>query len=95
MPLSPIRSLVSSECNGRPMTYTTIETIAQGGVAWIWLNRPDVRNAMNDVMIRELYIAVADAIDDNTIRAIVLAGRGKAFCAGGDISAMRRRTTRA
>ena len=72
------------------MTYTTIETIAQGGVAWIWLNRPDVRNAMNDVMISELNNAVADAIADNTLGAIVLAGRGKAFCAGGDLSWMRR-----
>ena len=71
-------------------TYTTIETIAHSGVASIWLNRPDVRNAMNDVMISELNNAVADAIDDQSIRAIVLGGRGKAFCAGGDLSWMRK-----
>ena len=72
------------------MTYTTIETIEQDGVAWIWLNRPDVRNAMNDVMIAELNHAVQSAIADGPIRVIVLAGRGKAFCAGGDLSWMRK-----
>lgn len=90
------RSLVFLECNEQyfigtiKMTFTTIETIAQDGVAWIWLNRPDVRNAMNDVMISELTNAVGDAIADDTLRAIVLAGHGKAFCAGGDLSWMRK-----
>ena len=72
------------------MSYSTIETIEQDGVAWIWLNRPDVRNAMNDVMISELNHAVQSAIDDSLIRVIVLAGRGKAFCAGGDLNWMRK-----
>jgi methylglutaconyl-CoA hydratase len=72
------------------MTYTTLETTLQQSVAVIWLNRPDVRNAMNDVMIAELNDAVASAIEDDSIRAIVLAGRGKAFCAGGDLNWMRK-----
>jgi methylglutaconyl-CoA hydratase len=70
------------------MNFRTIETQIKQSVAIIWLNRPDVRNAMNDVMIAELNEAVSAAIDDNEIRAIVLAGRGKAFCAGGDLNWM-------
>jgi methylglutaconyl-CoA hydratase len=72
------------------MTFQTIETQIAQSVAIIWLNRPDVRNAMNDVMIAELSQAVSAAIDDPDIRAIVLAGRGKAFCAGGDLNWMRK-----
>ena len=71
------------------MSHTTIETQLAQGVALIWLNRPDVRNAMNDVMIAELHDAFDAAIDDDAVRAIVLAGRGKAFCAGGDLSWMK------
>ena len=72
------------------MTYTTIETELTRGVATVWLNRPDLRNAMNDVLIGELNDAVARAIDDKSARAIVLAGRGKAFCAGADLAWMKK-----
>ncbi len=72
------------------MTYTTIETQLNQGVALIWLNRPDLRNAMNDVLIDELGDAVARAQEDSDVRAIVLAGRGKAFCAGGDLAWMKK-----
>ena len=71
------------------MSYTTIETQLAQGVALIWLNRPEMRNAMNDVLIRELTDAVEAAIDDDSVRAIVLAGRGKAFCAGADLGWMK------
>ena len=72
------------------MSYETIETQRAPGVALIWLNRPDLRNAMNDTLIAELTDAFEAAIDDESIRAIVLAGRGKAFCAGGDLNWMKR-----
>lgn len=72
------------------MTYTTIETELTQGVALIWLNRPDLRNAMNDVLLAELDDAVDAAIGDDSVRAIVLAGRGKAFCAGADLAWMKR-----
>lgn len=72
------------------MSYQTIETQLAPGVALIWLNRPEVRNAMNDTMIAELTDAFEAAIDDDAIRAIVLAGQGKAFCAGGDLNWMKR-----
>ncbi len=72
------------------MSYTTIETELDNGIAWIWLNRPELRNAMNDVVIAELAQAVRGAIDDDAARVIVLAGRGKAFCAGADLNWMKR-----
>jgi methylglutaconyl-CoA hydratase len=72
-----------------PAQYTTIETVYANGIAQVWLNRPDLRNAMNDVMFVELYDAIGAAIADDTVRVIMLAGRGKAFCAGGDLTWMK------
>jgi methylglutaconyl-CoA hydratase len=71
------------------MTYTTLETTLQQGVAVIWLNRPELRNALNPTLIAELTDAVGTASEDDAVRAIVLAGRGKAFCAGADLNAMK------
>ncbi|CAD5374102.1 Methylglutaconyl-CoA hydratase [Rubrivivax sp. A210] len=58
-------------------------------VAEVWLNRPEVRNAFNDGVIAELTAAFAELGADPTLRAIVLGGHGKAFCAGADLSWMR------
>ena len=58
-------------------------------VAEVWLNRPDVRNAFNEHVIAELGAAFATLGDEPQLRAIVLGGRGKAFCAGADLSWMR------
>jgi methylglutaconyl-CoA hydratase len=58
-------------------------------VARVWLNRPDVRNAFNDGVIAELAQAFAALGQDPNLRAIVLGGHGKAFCAGADLSWMR------
>jgi methylglutaconyl-CoA hydratase len=58
-------------------------------VAEVWLNRPDVRNAFNDGVIAELTHAFAQLGSEPQLRAIVLGGRGKAFCAGADLSWMR------
>jgi methylglutaconyl-CoA hydratase len=59
-------------------------------VAEVWLNRPEVRNAFNDGVIAELTSVFRDLGADNSLRAIVLGGRGKAFCAGADLSWMAR-----
>jgi methylglutaconyl-CoA hydratase len=60
-----------------------------GSVARLMLNRPDVRNAFNDALIAELT-ATFDALGrDAALRAVVLGGEGKAFCAGADLSWMR------
>ncbi len=58
-------------------------------VAEVWLNRPEVRNAFNDGVIQELTAAFNTLGADPGLRAIVLAGHGKAFCAGADLSWMR------
>lgn len=58
-------------------------------VAEVWLNRPEVRNAFNDSVIEELTAAFAGFAQEGELRAVVLAGHGKAFCAGADLSWMR------
>ena len=58
-------------------------------VAEVWLNRPEVRNAFNEGVIAELTAAFTELAADTTLRAIVLGGHGKAFCAGADLSWMR------
>jgi methylglutaconyl-CoA hydratase len=58
-------------------------------VAEVWLNRPEVRNAFNDGVIAELAAAFQALGADPDLRAIVLGGHGKAFCAGADLSWMR------
>ena len=58
-------------------------------VAEVWLNRPEVRNAFNDGVIAELTTAFEQLGADPQLRAVVLGGRGKVFCAGADLSWMR------
>ncbi|MEY3708306.1 MAG: hypothetical protein RL585_2863 [Pseudomonadota bacterium] len=77
------------------MTYETLQCELNQGIGLIWLNRPDLRNAMNDVMLGELTQALGDAISDDAVRVILLAGRGKAFCAGGDLAWMKKARARA
>jgi methylglutaconyl-CoA hydratase len=72
------------------MTHETIEIQAGLGVAVLWLNRPDVRNAFNETMIAELTAAFGELERDPAVRAVVLAGRGKVFCAGADLNWMKR-----
>lgn len=72
------------------MSYTTIEIHTDHGVAVLWLNRPDVRNAFNETMIAELTAAFGELDADPSVRAVVLAGRGKVFCAGADLNWMKR-----
>jgi len=72
------------------MTQETIEIQAGLGVAVLWLNRPEVRNAFDDTMIAELTAAFGELERDAAVRAVVLAGRGKVFCAGADLNWMKR-----
>ena len=58
-------------------------------VARVVLNRPDVRNALNGTLIRELAGAFAALAAEEDVRAIVVAASGKAFCAGADLAFMR------
>jgi methylglutaconyl-CoA hydratase len=60
-----------------------------GGVASVWLDRPERRNAFDADLIAALHEEFAALAGDETLRAVVLAGRGAAFCAGGDLEWMR------
>ena len=71
------------------MTTTLDIRRPSASVAEVWLNRPDVRNAFNDGVITELTAAFSTLGADTALRAIVLGGHGKAFCAGADLSWMR------
>ena len=63
----------------------------QAGIATLTLNRPDKRNAMSDDMRAQFIDALESVAADKAIRALVLTGAGKGFCAGGDIAGMERR----
>lgn len=66
------------------MNYTTVEVAKDKGIAIIRLNRPDVRNAINEQMSRDFTDAIKDAANDDKVRVVVITGKGKAFCAGAD-----------
>lgn len=58
----------------------------QGQIAWVTLNRPDVRNALSRQMNLELQQIAAELDQDREVRAVVITGAGdKAFCAGADL----------
>jgi methylglutaconyl-CoA hydratase len=72
------------------MSYRTIDVQkTPAGIALVWLNRPDIRNAFNDTVIAELTASFRELEADDGVRAIVLAGHGKAFCAGADLNWMK------
>ena len=68
------------------MTYQFIETGVADGVLTITLNRPEVLNSFTRSMARELQAALADAAQHAEIRAVLLTGAGRGFCAGQDLS---------
>ncbi|UTH72920.1 enoyl-CoA hydratase/isomerase family protein [Chromobacterium sp. IIBBL 290-4] len=72
------------------MSYTMLQIEQIGKVATVWLNRPELHNALNEVLIAELTEAMRQLNRDEAVRVIVLAGRGKSFCAGADLDWMRR-----
>ncbi len=75
------------------MNFTSIVLEQDGGVARVTLNRPDLRNAFSEDMIRELGEVFIRLNGDATVRTIVLTGAGKAFCAGADLNWMKRMAT--
>lgn len=73
------------------MSTSLIDLQVQSGIATLTFNRPDKRNAMSDDMRTEFIDALERVAADKAIRALVLTGAGKGFCAGGDIAGMERR----
>ncbi len=71
------------------MTYQTILPEIKHDIATIWLNRPEVRNAFNHVTITELITVFKELEKLEKLRAVVIRGKGKSFCAGADLNWMR------
>ena len=69
------------------MSYETLTAEVEDGLLTLTLNRPDRLNAVNTAMIGE-YLEALDAADrDDAVRAVIVTGAGRAFCAGADLSA--------
>jgi len=64
---------------------TDFVTKTQGSTAWFILNRPDELNSLNDKIVEGLDEFLQSVEDDDAIRCVVLAGNGRAFCAGADL----------
>jgi enoyl-CoA hydratase/carnithine racemase len=73
------------------MDTPLIELTITGGIATLAFNRPDKRNAMSDAMRAQFIAALEQVTADKAIRALVLTGNGKGFCAGGDVAGMEKR----
>jgi enoyl-CoA hydratase/carnithine racemase len=65
-----------------------VETELRDAVAWAFLNRAHKLNAIDRDMLARLHQTVARVDADPAVRAVVIAGRGRAFCTGGDIAEM-------
>ena len=72
-------------------TSNQIQLQVEAGIATLTLNRPEKRNAISDAMRSDLIAALEQVTADATVRALVLTGAGKGFCAGGDVAGMQRR----
>ncbi len=67
------------------MSWETVGYEVDGGVATVTLNRPERLNAWNAALARDLSLALDTADRDDAVRAVVLTGAGRAFCAGADL----------
>lgn len=67
------------------MSFSTLLTERDGGILTVTLNRPDRLNAFTRVMMDELISALDMADDDDAVRAVIVTGAGRAFCAGVDL----------
>ena len=65
----------------------TVLSETDGPIRLLWLNRPDRLNAVSLTLYQELERALAAAADDRGIRAVIITGVGRAFCAGADLKA--------
>lgn len=67
-----------------------VQIAIDGPVARVTLSRPELHNAFNEVMIGELHEAFTTLGKDNKVRAVILSGEGKSFCAGADLNWMKK-----
>ena len=74
------------------MSESALLYVTEGGVATLTMNRPQVLNALNDDLLNGLRDGLARAKADAAVRAVLLTGAGKGFCAGADLAAGRQRS---
>ena len=70
--------------------YQTVLYAVEDRIAKVILNRPDIRNAFNDIMISELLDIFGDIAKRDDIRVVVMTGSGTCYCAGADLHWMKR-----
>jgi len=70
------------------MKYETILYEAEGGIATLTINRPDVLNALNMQVLAEMLDAISRIEADEAVKVVVLTGAGRSFIAGADIALM-------
>lgn len=70
--------------------YDTVALSIDGRIARVTLNRPEIHNAFNEVMIAELLEVFQKLKNDEKLRVVILSGEGKSFCAGADIHWMKK-----
>ncbi len=72
------------------MNYTTVKcTIEEDGIAVVTLNRPEILNVLSNTMCQEVTQLLKALEADKNVKAIILTGEGRAFCAGLDLSEIR------
>jgi enoyl-CoA hydratase len=78
--------MTDKEVTGKDVVLTTVE----GGVGWVILNRPEVRNALNRELLEQLQAAVEELDQRPDVSVIIVRGEGPAFCSGYDLTAKSR-----
>ncbi len=73
--------------------YLTLKTDFKGQIATLWLARPEVHNALNEVMIREITSFFLEIEHIKEIRIVVIRGLGNSFCSGADLAWMKKSFT--
>lgn len=71
------------------MELKAVQWKVEQGVGWLTMNRPEMKNALNDQMREEMFAVLADAAADPEVRCMVVTGAGKGFCTGADLSGNR------
>lgn len=73
------------------MSFETLRYEVEAGVCTVTLDRPDKLNAVTSASIEELIVAFDQADRDDAVRAVIVTGAGRAFCAGADLGDLKRR----
>ena len=72
------------------MNYKTIEVERKGHVSILYLDRPEVLNALSDQMRNELTDFLKEASSDDGVRVLIMTGKGRAFSAGADLNMFKK-----